>query len=281
MRYWLNAGFVELDQLVPIARAAEANGFDGIALPDHLVHPAALSSRYPYSGTGETTWDPDSVWPDVWIAIAAMAQATEHLQFSTGVHIAPLRDPFSLAKAIGTVAILSGHRLLCGFGTGWMKEEFDLLGVDFASRGSRLDEMLEVMGLLWTGDECEFHGRHFDFAPLRMCPGPGAVPILIGGNTAPALRRAARHDGWIGSYSSVDETAAMVAALRSLREAAGRFQEPFRIVLTGGGRFGSDAAALGKLGVDTLTVPVRALARGASLGERTAGIERFAASVGA
>ena len=136
-------------------------------------------------------WQPDAPWPDCWVAIAAMAQATERLRFGTSVYIGPLRDVVSLAKAVGTAAALAPGRIMCGLGAGWLREEFDAVGQDFESRGKRMDEMIEVLPLLWSGADIDFHGEHVHLPLLRMRPPAGPVPILIGGNTGPALRRAA------------------------------------------------------------------------------------------
>lgn len=168
MKYWLNASFLELDQLVPVAKAAEEMGFEGLTLADHLFFPSEFSSSYPYSPDGKVIWPAHSSWPDCWVSIAAMAQVTQRLRFSTGVFVAPLRDPFSLAKSIGTVAGLADGRLSCGFGAGWLEEEFEIVGVDFTSRGARMDEMLDVLRLLWTGEMVTYHGKHFGFGPFQM-----------------------------------------------------------------------------------------------------------------
>lgn len=276
MKYWLNIGFLEVEQLAPMAIAAERIGFTGVTLPDHLIFPEQIVSSYPYSEDGSVSWPAGSPWPDCWVTIGALSQVTTTLQFSTGVYIAPLRDPYNLAKAVGTASLLSGGRLSCGFGTGWLKEEFDVLGVDFASRGKRFDEMLDVLRLLWTGEMVEYHGEHFAFDKLQMSPPAGQVPILIGGNTGPARKRAARNDGWIGSHMSIEETTRLVGLLAAARADIGRADMPFEIGVTGGFKAARDAEQLAKVGVEAITVSARALTPSTDLGERIAALEQLA-----
>lgn len=276
MKYWLNAGFLEADAMVAVAHLAERLGYEGIALPDHLFLPEQIDSDYPYTADGEVAWVPEVPWPDCWVAIAAMAQRTERLRFTTGVFVAPLRDVFDLAKSIATAAGFAPGRLSCGFGAGWMREEFDTVGQDFATRGPRMDEMLAVMPQLWSGELVEFHGEHIDFAPLRMRPPAHDVAVLIGGNTKPALRRAAGQDGWIASYTDVDDVARMLDDLTRQRERAGRLDRPFETLVTATPGAARDAASLEALGVDGVIVPVIALAPSPALDDVVAGIERFA-----
>lgn len=276
MQYWLNAGFLEAGQMVEVATAAEALGFAGITLPDHLFLPERIDSRYPYSATGDISWSADAPWPDCWVAIAAMAQATQRLRFTTSVYVGPLRDVFSLAKSVGTAAALAPGRVVCGLGAGWMREEFDAVGQSFDTRGPRFDEMLEVLPMLWSGEVVEYHGAHIDFGPLRMRPAAPRVGLWVGGNTAPALRRASRSDGWIGTYTDLDDVRRMVAELRADRLSGGA-SDAFTVTLAAMPRACRDADALAELGVDALILPAVALAPTTSTADIIAGLERFAA----
>jgi probable F420-dependent oxidoreductase len=276
VRYWLNAAFLEVEQLIEVARAAELLGFEGLSLPDHLVFPEHIDSPYPYSADGDVSWPADACWPDCWAAITAMAQATHRLRFTTSVYVAPLRDVFSLAKSVGTAASLSAGRVSCGLGAGWLREEFEAVGQDFASRGSRMDEMLDVLPLLWSGEVVEYHGQQIDFGPLRMRPAAGNVPVLVGGNTGPALRRAARCDGWIGSYTHLDDVARMVGQLADNRERNDRAHTSFEILLTANPGIARESAALDDLGVDGLVVAAAALGASMQTPDVLAGMERFA-----
>jgi probable F420-dependent oxidoreductase len=227
-------GFVWIDptQYLPLARAAEASGWDGVVLSDHLVHIEKIASPYPYHESGERPWQASDPYPDVWVSIGAMAAVTERLRFYQGVHIVPLRDPFSLARAIGTAAVLSGDRVSLGFGLGWMREEFELLGARFDDRARRAEEMLAVMRKLWSGEMVEHAGEFYRFPRVRMLPAPPSrIPIYVGGTSDAALRRAARHDGWEGAVYPWDEIEDYVKRARAARlEAAGTL-DGFRLIV--------------------------------------------------
>ncbi|MCP5043228.1 MAG: LLM class flavin-dependent oxidoreductase, partial [bacterium] len=145
----------------------------------------------------------------------------------------PLRNPIEVAKSTSTLGVLSNDRFALGIGAGWMKEEFETMGVDFKTRGKRLDEMLEVLHKLWSGDVVEHHGEHFDFRPLSMCPVPaGGVPVWVGGISGLALRRAARlGDGWLGSGQTPDEAVELLGKITALRKEYGRENEPFESII--------------------------------------------------
>ena len=229
---WQVVSFSEPDQLLGIARAAEEAGFDGVLLSDHLFFPGRLASRYPYSEDGRPGFDGATPFPDPWTTIAAMAAVTERLRFATMVHILPLRHPLEVAKSVGTVARLSGGRVALGCGAGWIREEFDALGVPFATRGGRMNEMIPLLRRLWTGEMIEHRGEHFELGPLQMSPPPGCdIPIWVGGLSPAALRRAAAlGDGWIGTGQTPDEVGSYVGRLRELRKQAGRQGEPLEVI---------------------------------------------------
>ena len=233
MRFLQSVAFTEPEQLIALARIAEEVGFDGVQISDHLLYPATLASKYPYTPDGQPPFGPTTAWLDAWALIAAMAAVTTRLRFVTGVYILPLRRPLEVAKATATAAVLSGNRVVLGAGAGWMKEEFDALGEDFKTRGRRLDEMIVMLRKLWAGGVVEHHGKFYDFDGLQMSPAPTRpVPIYIGGTSEAALRRAARlGDGWIGSGNAPEEVPQVVRTLRELRKAAGRDRLPFETVV--------------------------------------------------
>jgi len=277
VKYWINAGFLEVDQLVPVARAAERLGYEGVTLPDHLFFPALIESSYPYSTDGQLTWPPDAPWPDCWVAIAAMAQATERLRFGTSVYIGPLRDVVSLAKAVGTAAALAPGRIMCGLGAGWLREEFDPVGQDFDSRGKRMDEMIAVLPQLWSGADVEYHGDQIDLPLLRMRPPAGPVPILIGGNTKPALRRAASADGWIASFTDTGDLARMLDEYAEERDRQGTAGRASEVLVTATPGIAKHADALAGLGVHGVIVPAVTLATTATTDDIIGGMERYVA----
>ncbi len=193
MKFWQSASFSEPEQLIEIAKLAEQVGFDGLLMSDHLFFPGKLESKYPYSTDGDPGFTAETPWPEPFAAIAAMAAVTRRLRFATLVYILPLRNPLEVAKSTATLDLLSDGRFVLGVGAGWMKEEFDQLGVDFRTRGARFDESIDVLRTLWSGGMVEHHGRFFDFARLQMSPKPKrSVPIYVGGASDAALRCAAQ-----------------------------------------------------------------------------------------
>ena len=288
MRFWQSVAFLETAQLLEVARASDAAGYHGITMSDHVVYPEKLSSLYPYSGDGSPPFDAATEWPDAWVTIAAMAAVTEHLRFTTNIFVAPARNPFLLAKAVATAATLSHGRVALGLSAGWMREEFDLLGQPFASRGKRLDEMIDVLRLLWSGGMVEHHGHHYDFDRVEMSPLPPA-PVLIyaGGHSEAALARAANLDGWIGNAYLPEDAARILADLQRHRAAAGTLdRDDYEIVL--GLIAWPDAklcerfSALGVTGLlcaPWMTGPPSAAAAKLPLRDVLASIDRFAEAV--
>jgi probable F420-dependent oxidoreductase len=233
MKFWQSVAFTAPDQLVAIARGAEAAGFEGLLLSDHLFIPDEYAPRYPYSESGSPDFDAASPFPDPWVAMTAMAATTSRLRFATMIYILPLHHPLEVAKAVGTASIFSDSRIVLGAGAGWMREEFEVLGVDFATRGKRFDECIEILRGVWRGGMLEYHGEIFDFDRLQMSPAPPQpIPIYIGGASKPALRRAARlGDGWLGAGNTPEQAAEILAELRQLRENAGRGEESFDAIV--------------------------------------------------
>jgi probable F420-dependent oxidoreductase len=235
MKYWCGLAFTPTEHYLDLARAADEAGIHGIVVSDHVLWPQNLSTRYPYSphADGRPIWEPDTPWPDAWVAIGAMSAVTSRLQFGSNVFIPGLRNVFATAKQVGTAAVISGNRVHLGVGAGWMREEFELLGQDFDTRGKRLDETIQALRLLWQGGWQEFHGEAIDFGAVQLSPVPSArIPIWVGGHTMPALRRAARiGDGWIGAAYPEDVGLAHVATLQRLREEYGTADRRFEIIL--------------------------------------------------
>ncbi len=233
MRFCASLAFTDTEDYVELAQVAEEHGWDTLVLSDHLVHPESIESKYPYRDDGQRPWEAPDHWPDNWVAMGAMGAATKRLRFLTGVYVVPMRHPLHLAKAIGTAAVLTGYRVSLGLGLGWMRDEFELLGEDFDTRAARTTEMLEVMRKLWTGEMVDHHGRFFDFDRLNMRPPVrGSIPLLVGGVTDAALRRAARlADGWIPHAISTAEARDHIAAIRRYRVEFGRSPDPLTAVV--------------------------------------------------
>ena len=282
MQFWLPIIGEDTTQLQGIARAAEAVGFTGVALADHVAVPGAYASKHP---SGETPFDHRANFPDPFTCIAAMAAVTTRLRFLTYVYVLPMRDPFSVAKQAGTLALLSDHRLVLGVGAGWLLEEIELLGFDPRTRGRRMDEMLDLMRRFWRDGSVEFHGEFWDFGPTGMYPAPGRpVPVWIGGRSDAALRRAARNDGWVGMNYDPEEIPGLLRTLAAERrrhvEATGA-SGPFEtLVLSNAGpgrEVYRDLEAQGVTSTIAIAWPLGDPAF-ASLERKRAAMEAFAAS---
>jgi probable F420-dependent oxidoreductase len=233
MKFWQAITWAETEQLTEIARCAEELGFHGLMSGDHAVYPESIAPHYPYSDTGLPPMSPEDEYPDQTAIFAAMAAVTRTLRFTCGVYVLPLRNPHEVARAGATLAILSGNRFVLGVGVGWMKEEFDIYGVDFRQRGSITDESIDVLRKLWRGGMVEHHGKHFEFPRVQLSPAPAiAPPIYIGGASEIALRRAARvGDGYIGAGTAPDEVGPLLKKLTALRSEFGREHLPFESML--------------------------------------------------
>ncbi len=233
MKFWQSVAFSDPDDLLEVARISEEVGFHGVFLSEHVFFPEHLESKYPYQPDGKPLFSAETPWLDPWVQIGAMAAVTKTLRFVTGVYILPLRHPLEVAKAVASAALLSHDRVGLGVGAGWMREEFDVLGREFKARGKRLDEQIEVIRKVWAGGMVEHHGTHYDFPRLQMSPAPRTPPpILIGGQSDAAFRRAARlGDGWVGSGHMPDQVAGVMERLNGLRREAGRDRVPFDAIL--------------------------------------------------
>lgn len=222
MRFWLSLMAIDdLTQLPEIARSAEQAGFHGVTFADHLLMPTKIASKYPYTEDGEMFWPLTTPWPDPWIALAVMGSATTRLHLATNIYLAALRDPFTAAKSVATTIAICGDRVACGVSAGWIKEEYDQVGIEFASRGRRLDETIKAMRALWTGEEVRHTGEFFNFEAI-MRPAPAsAPPVWVGGASKAALRRAAENDGWLGLPMNADQNIAILDAIAAQRGARG------------------------------------------------------------
>lgn len=221
-----------VEHLVALARAAEEAGFRAFSLADHVVDLETISTPYPYTEDGARRWETDVDWPDPWVTVGALSQVTTTLQFFTSIYVTAMRNPFVVAKAVGTAAALSGGRVALGLGVGWCREEFDLLEQDFATRGRRTDEGLALMKELWSPGWTQFAGEFYSCDRLAMRPEPPApIPVWVGGLSDVAFRRAARNDGWVGDLATVEEAIGIAQQLRKVRAELGRDDStPFEVI---------------------------------------------------
>lgn len=212
--------------LLPVAEAAERLGFDSIWATDHALMCYRRESEYPYGRSGtEIAMTPGIGWLEPLAALSFVAARTERVGLGTSVLVLPYRNPVLVASQAATLHLLSRDRLILGVGTGWMREEFEALGLDPAERGARTDEHIEVLRTLWRDDPASFEGRFtsFDDVVLGLPPRGSTPPVWVGGNTRPALRRALRHgDGWHGFEVYAEDMGAIRAQLEELGGELGR-----------------------------------------------------------
>jgi probable F420-dependent oxidoreductase len=212
--------------VLEIARSAEAAGLDSVWVADHIVLPPRTRSRYPYSRDGTTVFKPEDGFLDALTTLAVIAGATERIRVGTSVLVLPMRQPLPVAKAVATLDVLSGGRLVLALGTGWLREEFDALGVPFETRGERLAEMVTALRRLWADGRAAAEGEHIRFEEVVCEPRPvrpGGPPLWIGGTSEAALRRAAEYgDGWHAVGSRPGLLAEGRRRLAELALAAGR-----------------------------------------------------------
>jgi probable F420-dependent oxidoreductase len=230
MKYYISSAFLNTREIVEVAKAADELGYDGIGIPDHVVNLETLATPYPYTKDGQRRWQPFTDWPDPWVLVGVLAQVTRRLRFVTTVYVPAMRNPYSAAKAIGTAAFLADGRVELGVGVGWCEEEFSLMGQQFAARGKRTDEMLDLMRALWEPGWTEFDGEFYRTPRLEMQPTPPRIPVYVGGLSEVAFRRAARYDGWIGDLIKTDRAIEVAGRLRALRAENGLSLDDFTIL---------------------------------------------------
>ncbi|HSS08769.1 MAG TPA: TIGR03619 family F420-dependent LLM class oxidoreductase [Acidimicrobiales bacterium] len=223
-------------ELLALAVAADELGFDSLWLGEHIVLPLGYASEHSTAGNSAdhehvkgAIVSPDTELVDPWVGLAAISGATRQLRVATGVYILPLRHPLLTARAACTLHEVSGGRFMLGVGSGWLREEFDAFGVPFEERGRRLDETLDVLRKAWAGGPFEHRGNLFSFGPLQVTASPAEVPIILGGNTPRALRRAALvGNGWFSSGTPTFDAARHLRdTIYALRSEHGR-TEPYR-----------------------------------------------------
>ncbi len=207
------------------AQAAEDAGFESVWLPEHLVFPVEMKGS-PHAGDEHPPIPSNTPAFDALMALAAIAATTKNVRLGTDVYNIGLRHPFVTARAITTLDVLSGGRVEFGIGASWLEEEWTATGLDFATRGRRVDETIDICRRLWTDDVVEHHGEFFDFDAVMFNPKPVQQPqpsLLIGGDGAAAKRRAALvGDGWLPMNHTLEQLPAALAEINEKRAAAGR-----------------------------------------------------------
>lgn len=205
---------------VDVTEEADRLGYESVWLPEHLVFPVVMAGS-PFAGDDHPPVPPSTPVFDAFAYLSYLAGRTQQIRLATHVYNLGLRHPFIAARAIATLDIVSGGRAIAGVGASWLAEEWTAVGLDFATRGRRLDEALEVCRRLWTEEVVEHHGEFFDFDPVMFEPKPVQrphPPIVVGGESKPALRRAAQYGGgWVGMAHTLDSVVGPVTELARLR----------------------------------------------------------------
>ena len=261
MRYGIlfaNTGHaVSPEGAAALGTIAEDNGFESVWTVEHVVVPTDYQSTYPYSTTGRMPGSEASPIPDPLIWLTWVAATTRTLRLATGILILPQRTPAILAKELATLDLLSGGRVTLGIGVGWLEEEFKALGVPFADRGPRTDEYIEALRSLWRDEESTYHGRFVDFDRARSYPKPvqaGGVPIVVGGHSPAAARRAGRLGDEFFPLGDATELARLIDIMRDTARQAGR--DPDSIAVTAGPAGDADSVRrLADLGVSRVVIP--------------------------
>jgi probable F420-dependent oxidoreductase len=215
---------------IPLAKAADEAGYHSMTIADSIAYPFESDATYPYTPDGNREFLDDKEIIEAFVLAAALGAVTTRLRFNFFVLKLPIRHPALTAKQAGSLAALTGNRLGLGVGTSPWPEDYELLGIPFEKRGKRMDECIEIVQGLTTGEYFEYHGEFYDIPKTKMSPAPTQpIPILVGGHADVALRRAARLDGWMhGGGSTPEELDQLITRVKKYREEEGR-SGPFEI----------------------------------------------------
>lgn len=253
--------FAHPEGAAAMAEAAEQSGFESLWPVEHVVVPAEYASTYPYARSGKMPGGSDFDLPDPLVWLAWVAARTTTLKLGTGILILPQRNPVVLAKQVATLDVLSGGRMLLGIGIGWLEEEFAVIGVPFADRVRRTEEHVAVLRALWSQDRASFSGETVSFADVISRPRPlrRTVPVIVGGHSPAAARRAGRIGD--GFYPAKGDLPTLLDEMRKAADAAGRDPDTIEVTASGATVMGGGDAALdevgrlAELGVDRLVLP--------------------------
>jgi alkanesulfonate monooxygenase SsuD/methylene tetrahydromethanopterin reductase-like flavin-dependent oxidoreductase (luciferase family) len=214
----------------PLAQAAEEAGYDGMVIPDSLCYPEVSDSTYPFSPDHTREFLEDKPFIEPFSLIPALGMVTERLRFITFVLKLPMRHPLLVAKQASSVAVMTGNRLALGVGSSPWPEDYQLVDVPWEGRGKRMDEAMAIVAGLSAGGYFEYHGEVYDVPSIKISPTPTEpLPILVGGHATPALRRAARSDGWLHGGGDPEDLPGLLAQLNRLREEEGTADRPFEV----------------------------------------------------
>jgi len=259
VRFSYQVGMCDADHYLPLAKAAEDAGFEGITIPDSICYPKEASSKYPYNKDGSREFLESVPFLESLIAVAAMAAVTEKIRFATFVYKLAVRQAAIVAKQVQSIAQLSGNRFDFGVGISPWEEDFAVCQVPWEKRGKRLDEQVDILRGLETGDFFAYDGEIHQMPANKMCPAPTQpTPILIGGHTDIALKRAARADGWMCAGLEMEQLAAHIARINELRDEYGTADRPYKVFTTGANAFTREGIdELQEIGVTDVVIGFR------------------------
>ncbi|GAT12125.1 TIGR03619 family F420-dependent LLM class oxidoreductase [Mycolicibacterium novocastrense] len=229
MRFTYAEAMTDPTFYIPLAQAAEAAGYHAMTIADSVAYPFESDSKYPYTPDGRREFLDGKAFIEAFVLAGALSAVTSTLRFNFFVLKLPIRPPALVAKQAGSLAALFGNRLGLGVGTSPWPEDYELMDVPFAKRGKRMDECIEIIRGLTTGDYFEFHGEFYDIPKTKMTPAPTEpIPILVGGHADAALKRAARNDGWMHGGGDAEELDRLLKQLKQFRDEEGR-TGPFEV----------------------------------------------------
>ena len=230
MRFSYAESMVNPSFYLPLARAAEDAGYDGMVIPDSLCYPKESDSTYPFSPDHTREFLEDKPFIEPFSLIPALGVVTERLRFITFVLKLPMRHPLLVAKQATSVAVMTDNRLALGVGSSPWPEDYELVDVPWEGRGKRMDEAVAIVHGLSAGGFFEYHGEVYDLPSVKISPTPTEpLPILVGGHATPALRRAARSDGWLHGGGDPADLPGLLERLGRLREEEGTADRPFEV----------------------------------------------------
>ncbi|MFL6061211.1 MAG: TIGR03619 family F420-dependent LLM class oxidoreductase [Marmoricola sp.] len=231
MRFSFAEGMTKAEYYAPLAQACEAAGYTSMTIADSLIFPKESDSKYPYTDTGDRHFLDGKEFIETMILCAHLFAVTDTLRLTPFVLKLPIRPPVLTAKQASSLAFLSGNRLGLGVGISPWPEDFEALGVDWARRGKRMDECMDILRGLTTGEYFEYHGEFYDIQALKQCPGaPAKIPLLVGGHADAALRRAVvKGDGWMHAGGDGEELDRLLTRLAEIRKEEGDDRDDFEI----------------------------------------------------
>lgn len=259
MEFQIAESMCDVDHYLPLAQAADEAGFGVFALGDSILYPEVARDKYPYTPTGNREFLEGAPFLDPFQLFAAMSVVTTNIKFAFGVLKLPIRDPVLTAKQVASLAVMSNERLIFGIGLSPWIEDFQACGQDWDSRGKRMDEMIQIIQGLMSGEYFEWKSEFYDIPKVKLCPTPQAMPpIIIGGHSKPAYRRAGQYGNGVNFVSlTEDELVDRLAIVNDYRKKYGREKEDFK-VFAGMPTFGvDDMKRLEEKGVTHLGVGYR------------------------